>query len=143
MKSQAVRRLASLPLQVVLYFSSWYLALYFLAVLSLMIYKAVVLPYPARNFWPEVVLLILLTGNEIVRLFLGTMGNLTEQKFYVLLSLVFVIPAMFGYLYHLLWQTYVLRVEVVLVSVSYFGLLAQMIFGITAIWTFHRYKNFG
>ena len=31
-----------------------------------------------------------------------------------------------------------LRVEVVLVSVSYFGLLAQMIFGITAIWTFHR-----
>lgn len=35
------------------------------------------------------------------------MGNLMEQKFYVLLSLVFVIPAVFGYLYHLLWQTYV------------------------------------
>jgi len=32
---------------------------------------AVILPYPARNFWPEVVLLILLTGNEAVRLFLS------------------------------------------------------------------------
>ena len=40
-------------------------------------------------------------------LFTGIMGNLTEQKFYVLLSLLFVVPAVFGYLYHLLYQTYV------------------------------------
>ena len=40
-------------------------------------------------------------------LFTGSMGNLTEQKFYVLLSLLFIVPAVFGYLYHLLWQTYV------------------------------------
>ena len=39
MKSKVVRRIASLPLQVVFYFSGWYLILYFLAILGLMIYK--------------------------------------------------------------------------------------------------------
>lgn len=39
MKSKAVRRVASLPLQIVLYFSGWYLALYSFAILGLMIYK--------------------------------------------------------------------------------------------------------
>ena len=33
-----------------------------------------ILPYPSRNFWPELVLLLLITGSEVVRIFLGELS---------------------------------------------------------------------
>jgi len=36
----------------------------------------------------------------------GAKGNLTERKLPLLLSLVFILPVFFGYLYLSLWQTY-------------------------------------
>lgn len=86
--------LSSLPLQVVLYFSGWYLLIFYVAELSLTIYKGsyiqrkivlcvvaivtvdvlplgLVLPYPARNFAAEIILLFILAGLDVIRIFLG------------------------------------------------------------------------
>ena len=33
--------------------------------------KGIVLPYPARNFFPELLLILLLLGIDVIRIFLG------------------------------------------------------------------------
>jgi transmembrane protein 216 len=68
----------------------------------------------------------------------GRKGNLTEQIIGVVVSVVLSIPAIFASLFLLLWQTYVLRVEVILsgIQLAFIGL--QLIFGIISIITFAR-----
>lgn len=91
--------LSSLPLQVVLYFSGWYLLLLYVAELALVIYKGeartyhclptrgcysnclhgpclshhtgLVLPYPARNLAAEIILILFLAVLDVIRIFLG------------------------------------------------------------------------
>ena len=81
------------------------------------------LPFPARNFWTELLLLIVMSCVDLMRIFFGTSnififrnvtlyctgmkGNLTRRIVPLLVSLVFLLPMFFGYLYLILWQTYV------------------------------------
>ena len=66
-------------------------------------------------------------------------GNLTERVVAVVLSLVITVPAVFGNIYLLIWQTYVLRVEVILnaIQLSFMGL--ELLFGIISCITFARF----
>ena len=68
----------------------------------------------------------------------GRKGNLTEQIVGVVISLLLSIPALFATLFLLLWQTYVLRVEVILsgIQIAFIGL--QILFGVISIITFAR-----
>ena len=70
---------------------------------------------------------------------LGMKGNLTERVVAVVLSLVITVPAVFGNLYLLIWQTYVLRVEVILnaIQLAFMGL--EILFGIISCITFARF----
>lgn len=91
--------LSSLPLQIVLYFSGWYLLLFYVAELALVIHKGerqhsfnhclhvvaivtvhycstfltvgLVLPYPDRNLAAEIILLFFLAILDVFRIFLG------------------------------------------------------------------------
>ena len=76
--------------------------------------------------------------NNSLHCVAGKKGNLTEQIVGVVISVVLSIPALFGALFLLLWQTYVLRVEVILsgIQIAFIGL--QLIFGIISIITFAR-----
>ena len=68
----------------------------------------------------------------------GKKGNLTEQIVGVVISVLLSIPSLFGALFLLLWQSYVLRAEVVLsgIQIAFIGL--ELIFGIVSIITFAR-----
>ena len=67
----AQRVLASLPLQMLVYFNMWFVALYFVASLLLFIYKGFTFPYPESALAWEVTMLFLYAFVEAARLFLG------------------------------------------------------------------------
>lgn len=121
-----------------IYFNGWYLVLLYIGELVLFVYKGFVLPYPARNFWPELVLLFVVLGLDVVRLFMGVKGSLTSRKIPVVMSLVFILPITFGYLYFVLWQTYVFTVELVLYIIAYVGLAIQLCLSPVVLWNIHR-----
>ncbi|XP_062506664.1 transmembrane protein 216-like [Corticium candelabrum] len=130
--------LSSLPLQIFVYFNGGYLPLFFLIECLVFMYKGTVLPYPGSNLAAEVVLLFLYAAVEACRLFFGAKGNLTQRKVPLLVALGLSIPVLFGYLFFLLWQTYVLRLEVILVGIGMVLLGFQILFSLVTVWAFLR-----
>ncbi|KAL8595347.1 hypothetical protein ACOMHN_020100 [Nucella lapillus] len=129
---------SSLPYQVLLFLNGWYFAFYFICELLIFVFKGESLPFADGVLAAEIILVFLLAAVEMLRLFFGKKGNLTEQIVGVVISVLLSIPALFGALFLLLWQTYVLRVEVILsgIQIAFIGL--ELIFGIISIITFAR-----
>ncbi|KAK4289041.1 hypothetical protein Pmani_037972 [Petrolisthes manimaculis] len=125
---------SSLAYQILLYLSGWFLAAFVLIEVAVLVYKCSVLPYPVGNIAAESLLLIFLGLVEWVRVGSGKRGNLTGRTLPLLISLAFSAPCILAFLYLLLWQTYVLRLEVVLVG---FGLaleaMAILLGGLTLV----------
>ncbi|UYV81794.1 TMEM216 [Cordylochernes scorpioides] len=122
--------LSSLPYQMSLYFGGCYSAFFSTFELLLLVFKYCALPYPVGYLFSEVVLLIFLAFLEYFRLFLGKKGNLTERRLAVGISLTLSVPALVGGLYFLLWQTYVLRVEILILALHLLFLSCQSLFGL-------------
>lgn len=109
-------QLSSLPYQVLLVFGGWFYVVFAAVELFLLLFKGLSFPYPSGNMASEVCLLAFLTVVENVRLTLGKRGNLTERSPCLVLSLVLTVPAVLGAVYFLVWQTYVLRLDLVLAA---------------------------
>ena len=72
------------------------------------------LPYPERNWDAEFVMLWLLLGLTAFKGYFGFKGNLTERKGTMLMALLLTVISGGAVLFFLLWQTYVLRIDMVL-----------------------------
>jgi len=136
-------QLSSLPLQIFLFLNIYYAIIFCVAELLLYIYKGTLLPYPdmGATLGIEIFIIFLLAFFEGVRLFLGYKGNLAERTLSLVLSLVLGIPVLFINLFILLWQTYVLRIEAILVGIALVLLGLEIIFSIAAIFTFKRHQT--
>ncbi|KXJ25820.1 Transmembrane protein 216 [Exaiptasia diaphana] len=99
-----------------------------------------VLPYPsmAGTLAIEILLVLLLAFVEGVRLFFGYKGNLAEQSMALIVSIILGIPTLFIELFILLWQTYVLRLEVILVAIQLCLLTLEIILSIATMLTFQK-----
>lgn len=95
-------------------------------------------PYPRGNMATEVCLLTFTTVVESVRLSLGKRGNLTERGPCVLLSLLLTVPAALSAIYFLRWQTYVLRIDVILAAVQLGFEALQTLFAICSVVAFTK-----
>jgi len=129
---------SSLPYQILMYCNSWWFCLFFLAELLCYVFKGQTLPFPESGLLAEVILLFILGGLEYIRLFFGMKGNLTERVVSVTVSLFLSLAAGVGFLYLLLWQTYVLKIEVILVVVQLVFVVLEVLFAIVAMITFAR-----
>ncbi|KAG7162823.1 Transmembrane protein 216-like [Homarus americanus] len=129
---------SSLPYQILLYLNGWYLAAFLVVEVFLLVFKTSVLPYPAGNIVAEVFLLIFLGGIESVRIFMGKKGNLTERIISLVLSMIFTAPSVLAMLYLLLWQTYVLRLEVILLSIGLVFEGIELLFALLAVVTISK-----
>ncbi|XP_023347316.1 transmembrane protein 216 [Eurytemora carolleeae] len=129
---------SSLPFQLLLHLGSYYLALFSIVEFLLLIYKTIILPYPSGNIAAESILLVLLVLVEISRISSGWKGNLTENSGSMIISTVLIIPSVLAVLYFLLWQTYVLRLEVIMCAVQLSIQGFQLILGFICILTFSR-----
>nr|XP_006813800.1 PREDICTED: transmembrane protein 216-like [Saccoglossus kowalevskii] len=135
-KTQAI--LSSLPLQILFYLNGWYYVAFWVCEALIFIYKGQLFPYPQSNIEGEVCLLFLIIGVESIRQVLGKKGNLTERTISLLLSVVLSLPMIFAHVYLLIWQTYVLRAEIILNSIQLVFLGLELVFSIIAIITFAR-----
>ncbi|XP_059961571.1 transmembrane protein 80 isoform X1 [Mesoplodon densirostris] len=106
--------LSSLPLQMLLYLSGTYYALYFLATFLLAMYKSQVFTYPHSYLVLDLTLLFLMGILEAVRLYFGTKGNLMEAEVPLAASLVLTVGGALLSVYFLLWQTLVLWADAAL-----------------------------
>ncbi|XP_071974300.1 transmembrane protein 80 [Engystomops pustulosus] len=111
-KSSLVR--SSVPLQILLYANILYYGFYFLATLLMIIYKSQVFSYPDSNLALDLGLLFLMAIVEFARLYFGTKGNLTEEELPLGFSLFFTAGNVMLSVYFLVWETYILRADVII-----------------------------
>uniref|UniRef100_A0A452S8V8 Transmembrane protein 80 n=1 Tax=Ursus americanus TaxID=9643 RepID=A0A452S8V8_URSAM len=134
-ESLTAGQLSSVSLQVLLYLSGAYYALYFLATLLMVVYKSQVFSYPHPYLVLDLTLLLLMGILEVTRLYLGTKGNLTEAEVPLAISLVLTAGGALLSTYFLLWQTLVLRADSILSTalLALHGLEARGARGWTAL----------
>lgn len=127
---------SSLPLQVLIFFNGCWSVFWFLAMLAIFIWKGVELPYPANRLAPEVVLVFACLLVEAVRLFIGSKGNKTENHLLVIFFLVLSLFAALGNIFYVVFQTYVLRIDMALNVVSMVFVGLEVLFGMYAVFRF-------
>ncbi|XP_025099290.1 transmembrane protein 216-like isoform X2 [Pomacea canaliculata] len=133
---------SSLPYQILLYLNSWYFAFFVSCELLIFVYKGETLPFGSGVLAAEIILIFLMVGIESFRIFFGKKGNLMEQITGMVISILLSVPALFGAVFLLLWQTYVLRIEIILSGVQLALICVELIFGIISIITFARASHY-
>ncbi|KAL7749965.1 hypothetical protein RI367_004480 [Sorochytrium milnesiophthora] len=128
-----VPQLSSLPLQIIIHVDYFYAGFALLCTAFGLIYKGAVLPYPSGVYAIELSILVLLAGMESTRLYLGSCGNKTEAVVPLALFLALSGVSAFGYLYYILWQTYVLRWDVWINAVGVAFIPLQLVAGIATV----------
>ncbi|XP_029438081.1 transmembrane protein 80 isoform X1 [Rhinatrema bivittatum] len=76
-----------------------------------------VFSYPDGNLALDLVLLFIMAILEAVRLYLGVKGNLTEEEVPLGISLVVTAGNVLLSVYFLVWETYVLRADIIINAV--------------------------
>ncbi|NWX19183.1 TMM80 protein, partial [Aegotheles bennettii] len=107
-------QLSSLPLQMLFYANGIYYIFYFSATLAMIVYKSQVFSYPDNFLAPDLIWLFIMALLEVLRLYLGSKGNLTEEEAPLGLSLAITGGSVILSLYFLVWQTYVLKADVII-----------------------------
>ncbi|XP_069480140.1 transmembrane protein 80 [Ambystoma mexicanum] len=130
--------LSSIPLQILLYSNAVYYVFYFLATLLMIIYKCQTFTYPNGNLALDLALLFIMAILEAIRLYLAAKGNLTEEEKPLGISLVLTIGSVLLSVYFLVWETYILRADLIInaLLLGLYGL--EMILELFAIAAFVR-----
>ncbi|NXJ07062.1 TMM80 protein, partial [Odontophorus gujanensis] len=110
-------QLSSIPLQLLFYINQFYYIFYFVVTLTMIVYKSHVFSYPDQFLALDLTLLCIMATLEVLRLYLGSRGNLAEDEGPLGLSLAIMIGSIVLSVYFLVWQTYVLKVDVIINSV--------------------------
>ncbi|KAG8125660.1 hypothetical protein E2320_020766 [Naja naja] len=107
-------KLSSVPLQILFFLDGIYYVFYFLAALLMIIYKSQIFTYPYNLLTLDLILLFFMALLEAIRLYFGTKGNLTEEEAPLGISLGVTIGSVLLSVYFLVWQTYILRADVII-----------------------------
>ncbi|XP_069079360.1 transmembrane protein 216 isoform X2 [Pleurodeles waltl] len=136
------RHLPSLTNKVLLFLNGWYYATYFVMEILMFAYKGLLLPYPTANLTLDLVMLFLYLAIEVIRIFFGSKGNLTQRKLPVVISVSLTFPAAMMALYYLLLQTYVLRLEAVMNVILLIFYALEVLLDIVALVSFSRLETY-
>eukprot|EP00045_Choanoeca_perplexa_P007971 m.73028 g.73028 ORF g.73028 m.73028 type:complete len:137 (+) comp14302_c0_seq1:66-476(+) len=107
----------SIVLQSLLKLTRYYLVVWLLLEALTFVWKGYALP-ANDNFAIEWLMLALLLIVEVSKVHWGVRGNLLQEQKAFRFSLLFSFASLVGYLYFLLWQTYVLRIEATLAIIG-------------------------
>ncbi|XP_074698470.1 transmembrane protein 80 isoform X5 [Strix aluco] len=95
-----------------------------------------VFSYPDDFLAPDLALLFIMAILEVLRLYLGSMGNLTEEEAPLGLSLVITVGSVILSVYFLVWQTYILKADVIINAVLLFTYGLESVLKVIAIAAF-------
>jgi len=101
------------------FFNLYYLGAFVIVETVLSIFKGMSLPYPISYVSCDLVILLLSAILDYIRLDLGRKGNLMEQQLPILGCLCLTLPCVLSAVYFIMWQTYVLRFELILSSIHF------------------------
>ncbi|ROI37070.1 Transmembrane protein 80 [Anabarilius grahami] len=93
----------------------------------MIIYKTHVLSYPVGRLALDMCLLFLMAGFEVLRVYWGVRGNLQESEGYTGSNLIATGATVLLALYFVIWQSYVLRADVII------GAILLCLYGLTGI----------
>ena len=136
--------MASLPLQMVLVFDKSVLSwAFFLCTLLFAFYKVFYYNLPQKTIEIEVFLLILLHTCNQIRLYIGCKTNKVESITLlptIAFGLLSVLVIM-GYVFFLVFQTYTLLLEVILVGLAILGSVFELIMTVLGIVEFNSLET--
>ncbi|XP_010180725.1 PREDICTED: transmembrane protein 80-like [Mesitornis unicolor] len=135
-QGRASYQLSSVPLQFLFYVNGIYYIFYFLVTLGMIVYKSQVFSYPDDFLAPDLTLLFVMAILEVPRLYLGSKGNLTEEEAPLGLSLAITVVSVILSVYFLVWQTYVLKADVIINTVLLCTYGLESVLKVTAIAAF-------
>ena len=118
--------------QTLLEFHRIYGILYFIIEELLFVYKCHFFDFPNVAAGSEITCLIFYLFIQLGRIYFGSMGNRVEASMFVILSIAYSIGTLYTYLHFLLWQTYVLRIELITNGVGLALWLVEILFGLLA-----------
>ncbi|OMJ77207.1 hypothetical protein SteCoe_23242 [Stentor coeruleus] len=104
----------SLPLQIILYVEEVYSWVYFLLEMFLYIIRGSFLSYPPSSLNIELAGLFFFAVVQIIRVFIGSIGNKTERADILIWGIILLIPSIFGGVFFIRLQVYVLFADIVL-----------------------------
>lgn len=115
---------SSLIYEILMYLNSFYFGMFAVCEFGMGLFKANMRSPGANKILMDFALLFFLMVTEAGRIYLGRRGNLTERGLPILIGIILTVPSSLATLYFLLWQNYVLRLEMILCSIQ-LGLLAS------------------
>jgi len=121
---------SSLPLQILLYFNMWWSPVWLISTLILLAYKGLTLPYPPNTYGAELIFIIALEFIDFFRIFIGTKGNKTLHLGSIIFFLLLTAVVVMGCVYFMLWQVYVMRLDVVMNSIEITFAGAEFLVGV-------------
>ncbi|CAF0767030.1 unnamed protein product [Didymodactylos carnosus] len=124
---------SSITLQILLHVNIIYTIFWQIIEILCFIFKFYNLPYPTNAFGIELSMTFLLVLNDFIRQFFGIKGNLTQRIPLLITFLVFNAFCSLGFVFFLIWQSYVQRVEIILSSLALLIILIETIFSIVTI----------
>lgn len=130
---------SSLTYEILMYLNSFYFGMFAVCELGMGLFKAANLPSPGTTKTvTEFALLFFLMATEGGRIYLGRKGNLTERGIPILIGIVLTIPSILATLYFLLWQSRVLRLEVILCSIQLVLLISEVVIAVMCLIAIYR-----
>lgn len=130
---------SSLTYEILMYLNSFYFGMFAVCEFGMGLFKAANLPSPgASKTLTEFALLLFLIVTEAGRIYLGRRGNLTERRLPILIGIVLTVPSSLATLYFLLWQYYVLRLELILCGIQLALLVSEMVISVVCLVAIYR-----
>ena len=129
---------SSLVFQMLLYFHWYYMGLYNLAEVLFFIFKYNYFFYPSSYLVCDLLILVCTCLNEMIRLRIGKQGNLTEGQLHILMCLFLTISSTMGTVYVIVWQTYLLNLELILACITLVFHGLQFLYCITLTFGFAK-----
>ncbi|XP_057321984.1 transmembrane protein 216-like [Microplitis mediator] len=125
---------SSLTYEILMYLNSFYFGMFAVCELGMGLYKATSLPASnSTTTITEFSLLLFLIATEGGRVYLGRKGNLTERGVPILCGIILTIPSALTTLYFLVWQSYVLRLEMILCSIQLVLLTSELVISVLCL----------
>jgi transmembrane protein 216 len=129
---------SSTALHLLLCINIHYTIFWFILEIVLFIFKYYHLPYAASAFGIEISMIFILCFNEFIREFFGIKGNLILQNNHLIVSIIYGIISIIGFIFFLVWQSYIQRAEILLSTIGLTLITIEILLSIITIILNHR-----
>jgi len=119
-----------------MYYNGWMIFAYVVCSIATFVWKSEHLPYPGYLLGWETAAFSLLTLIDISRLMIGYKGNRTRSVAALAVFLLLCIPVAIGCAYFIDWQTYIVRLDLIIFSIAIGFTGIEFILGLVTLISF-------